>query len=68
MSQLDDKTTVGHVAEKVDSTAMGHGAAEGTNAAIHNEHNMSVRQTLRFWNPVVDTFGIQDGELFTDPP
>lgn len=47
MSGLDDKA-VGHVAEKVDSRAMGHGAA-GTNAAIDNEHNMSVRQSLRFW-------------------
>lgn len=48
MSQLDVKT-VGQVAEKVDSTITNNGAADGTNAAIHNEHNMSVRQTLRFW-------------------
>ena len=48
MSSLDDKA-VGHVAEKVDSTTMGHSAADGTNAAIRNEHKMSVRQSLRFW-------------------
>lgn len=48
MSGLDDKT-VGHVAERIDSTTKGQGAADGTNAAIHNEHKMSVRQSLQFW-------------------
>jgi SP family general alpha glucoside:H+ symporter-like MFS transporter len=48
MSGLDDKS-VGHVAERVESTTMGHGMADGTNTAIQNEHNMTVRQSLRFW-------------------
>lgn len=48
MAELDDKT-MGHTAEKVESTTMGHGAADGTNAAIDNEHNMTIRQSLRFW-------------------
>lgn len=48
MSALDDKAA-GYVAEKVDSTTLGHAAADGTNAAIDNEHKMSVRQSLRFW-------------------
>lgn len=48
MSGIDDKT-VGHVAERVESTTMGHGVSDGTNAAINNEHNMTVRQSLRFW-------------------
>jgi SP family general alpha glucoside:H+ symporter-like MFS transporter len=38
----------GHVAERVTSTA-GHNAADDTKAAINNEHNMSVRQSLRLW-------------------
>lgn len=48
MSGIDDKT-IGHVAERVESTTMGHGVSDGTNAAINNEHNMTVRQSLRFW-------------------
>jgi SP family general alpha glucoside:H+ symporter-like MFS transporter len=48
MSGFDDKT-VGHMAERVNSTTMDVGAADGTNAAIHNEHRMTVRQSLRFW-------------------
>jgi MFS transporter, SP family, general alpha glucoside:H+ symporter len=48
MSGLDDKA-VSHVAERVEATTMSHGAADGTSAAIHNEHNMTVRQSLRFW-------------------
>jgi len=47
MSGLDDKA-VDHVAERVESTT-GHGVADNTNAAIRNEHKMSVRQSLRFW-------------------
>jgi SP family general alpha glucoside:H+ symporter-like MFS transporter len=43
-----EKTT-GHVAtEKVTST-QGNNTGDDTNAAINNEHNMSVRQSLRFW-------------------
>ena len=38
----------GHVAERVTS-APGHHAADETSAAINNEHNMSVRESLRFW-------------------
>ncbi|KZM28416.1 uncharacterized protein EKO05_0004852 [Ascochyta rabiei] len=48
MPELDDKA-VGHVAERVESTTTGHGATDGTNAAIHNEHKMTIRQSLRFW-------------------
>lgn len=40
--------TEGHVAERVTSTNAHH-AAEDMSAAINNEHNMSVRQSLRFW-------------------
>jgi SP family general alpha glucoside:H+ symporter-like MFS transporter len=38
----------GHTAERVTSTTAQH-AASDTSAAINNEHNMSVRQSLRFW-------------------
>ncbi|KAH7405633.1 general substrate transporter [Phaeosphaeria sp. MPI-PUGE-AT-0046c] len=38
----------GHVAERVTSTPGQH-AMDDTNAAINNEHNMSVRQSIRFW-------------------
>ncbi|KAJ4322115.1 hypothetical protein N0V94_002583 [Neodidymelliopsis sp. IMI 364377] len=48
MSGFDDKT-VDHMAERVNSTAMDVSTADGTNAAIHNEHRMTVRQSLRFW-------------------
>lgn len=48
MRALDEKA-VGLVAERAESTTKGHGAADGTNAAIHNEHNMTVRQSLQFW-------------------
>jgi SP family general alpha glucoside:H+ symporter-like MFS transporter len=40
--------TEGHVSERVTST-VGHNAVDDTSAAINNEHNMSVRQSLRFW-------------------
>lgn len=40
--------TDGHVAERT-ASAPGHNVADDTNAAIDNEHNMSVRQSLRFW-------------------
>lgn len=40
--------TEGHVSERVTSTP-GHNAVDDTNAAINNEHNMSVRESLRFW-------------------
>jgi len=40
--------TEGHVSEHVTSTT-GQNIAEDTTAAINNEHNMSVRQSLRFW-------------------
>jgi SP family general alpha glucoside:H+ symporter-like MFS transporter len=40
--------TDGHVSERVSSTP-GHNAVDDTSAAINNEHNMSVRQSLRFW-------------------
>jgi len=49
MSNIDNKTA-GHVAEKVGSVTMGHNTeGEDTNTAINNEHNMTVRQSLRFW-------------------
>ena len=38
----------GHVAERV-SSAPAHHVADDTNAAIDNEHNMTVRQSIRFW-------------------
>ncbi|OAL05599.1 general substrate transporter [Phaeosphaeriaceae sp. SRC1lsM3a] len=38
----------GHVAERV-ASAPGQHAVDDTNAAINNEHNMSVRQSIRFW-------------------
>ncbi|CAE7173697.1 hypothetical protein CFE70_005019 [Pyrenophora teres f. teres 0-1] len=38
----------GHVAERV-ASAPGHHAVDDTSAAINNEHNMSVRESLRFW-------------------
>jgi SP family general alpha glucoside:H+ symporter-like MFS transporter len=41
-----EKTTGNVAAERVTS-AQGH--SDETNAAINNEHNMSVRQSLRFW-------------------
>lgn len=37
-----------YVAERVTSTP-GHHLADDTNAAIDNEHNMTVRQSFRFW-------------------
>jgi SP family general alpha glucoside:H+ symporter-like MFS transporter len=42
-----EKTT-GYMAERTRSTP-GHNAVDDTNAAINNEHNMTVRQSLRFW-------------------
>lgn len=38
----------GHVAERVTST-MEHTVTDDTNVAIHNEHKMTVRQSLQFW-------------------
>lgn len=38
----------GRVAERVTSVP-GHNAVDDTSAAINNEHNMSVRESLRFW-------------------
>ena len=35
--------------EKVAGAPAAHSAADETNAAIDNEHNMTVRQSLRFW-------------------
>jgi SP family general alpha glucoside:H+ symporter-like MFS transporter len=43
-----EKTTGNVAAERVTST-QGHNAVDDTSAAINNEHNMSVRQSLRFW-------------------
>lgn len=43
--------TDGYVAERV--TTSGHHAADDTNAAISNEHNMTVRQSLRFWSKAI---------------
>jgi SP family general alpha glucoside:H+ symporter-like MFS transporter len=40
--------TDGHVSERVSSTP-GQNVVDETSAAINNEHNMSVRQSLRFW-------------------
>jgi SP family general alpha glucoside:H+ symporter-like MFS transporter len=40
-----EKTSEGHVTERLGSTNV----ANDTSAAINNEHNMSVRQSLRFW-------------------
>jgi SP family general alpha glucoside:H+ symporter-like MFS transporter len=40
--------TQGHVSENASSTH-GHSAADDTSAAINNEHNMTVRQSIRFW-------------------
>lgn len=40
--------TEGHVAERVTSTQENH-ITDDTNAAINNEHQMSVRQSIRFW-------------------
>jgi len=40
--------TSGYVAERTTS-APGHNAVDDTNTAINNEHNMTVRQSLRFW-------------------
>lgn len=48
MSQVNNKTS-SHVAEKVEPMGSHHNVADDTNAAIHNEHKMSVRQSLRFW-------------------
>lgn len=48
MPGLDHKT-LGHVAGRVEQATMGYGAAGGTDAAIHNEHEMTIRQSLRFW-------------------
>ncbi|KAK6846303.1 hypothetical protein PG990_007253 [Apiospora arundinis] len=36
-------------AEKVDTTTSEHNAARDTNVAIDNEHNMTLRQSFRFW-------------------
>lgn len=36
-------------AEKVAGAPAAHAATDETNAAIDNEHNMTVRQSLRFW-------------------
>jgi SP family general alpha glucoside:H+ symporter-like MFS transporter len=49
MMAQDNNKTSGHVAEKVEPMASHHNAADDTNAAIHNEHKMSVHQSLRFW-------------------
>lgn len=38
----------GQVAERVTSTPGQH-AVDDTNTAINNEHNMTVRQSIRFW-------------------
>ena len=43
-----EKTT-GHVAAERVTSTQGHNTGDDTNAAINNEHNMSVRQSLRFW-------------------
>ncbi|CAN9128045.1 unnamed protein product [Alternaria alternata] len=44
-----EKTTGNVATEKVTSTQGQHNAVDETSAAINNEHNMSVRQSLRFW-------------------
>ncbi|CAN9104398.1 unnamed protein product [Alternaria alternata] len=44
-----EKTTGNVATEKVASTQGQHNAVDETSAAINNEHNMSVRQSLRFW-------------------
>lgn len=38
-----------HPAEKVAGAPAAHSATDETNTAIDNEHNMTVRQSLRFW-------------------
>jgi SP family general alpha glucoside:H+ symporter-like MFS transporter len=43
-----EKTTDHVATERVTST-QGNNTGDDTNAAINNEHNMSVRQSLRFW-------------------
>ncbi|KAI4948224.1 hypothetical protein J4E91_006218 [Alternaria rosae] len=43
-----EKTT-GHVAAERVTSTQGHNTGDDTNAAINNEHNMSVQQSLRFW-------------------
>lgn len=45
---MSTEKTDGHVAERVTS-AHGHNLADDTNTAINNEHNMSVRESIRFW-------------------
>lgn len=42
------KKTEDHVAERI-ASAPEHLVADDTNAAINNEHNMTVRQSIRFW-------------------
>ncbi|KAL1800765.1 hypothetical protein ACET3X_001107 [Alternaria dauci] len=44
-----EKTTGNVAAERVTSAQGQHNAGDETSAAINNEHNMSVRQSLRFW-------------------
>jgi len=49
---MDSKEkTEAQVAENV--TSHGHSTVEDTSAAINNEHNMSVRQSLRFWRKAI---------------
>ncbi|PVH99355.1 general substrate transporter [Periconia macrospinosa] len=45
MSSIADKNLEGHVAERNPAIT----SNDDTNVAINNEHNMTVRQSIRFW-------------------
>ncbi|KAK8068898.1 hypothetical protein PG994_005514 [Apiospora phragmitis] len=49
MAHADTQTQGGQWAEKIDATTSAHNAANDTNVAIDNEHNMTLRQSFRFW-------------------
>lgn len=45
--------TADTMADKVAPSPATHAAVDETNAAINNEHNMTVRQSLRYWRPAI---------------
>lgn len=57
MVHADTQAAQGPWTEKADATTSAHNAANDTNVAIDNEHNMTLRQSFRsWWKAVVFSF------------